>query len=97
MGETIVRALIEAELIEEVEGEERGFMRRYKPTKSGETDLHPTGQRRRLLPPRRLSPPRHPTPAPPPRHSRESGNPPLIAQPNTLTPRIRQALSFRAQ
>ncbi len=36
MGETIVRALIEAELIEEVEGEERGFMRRYKPTKSGE-------------------------------------------------------------
>ena len=36
MGETIVRALIEAEFIEEVEGEERGFMRRYKPTKSGE-------------------------------------------------------------
>ena len=36
MGETIVRALIEAELIEEVEGEERGFMRRYKPTQIGE-------------------------------------------------------------
>jgi len=36
MGEMIVRALIEADLIEEVEGEERGFMRRYKPTRNGE-------------------------------------------------------------
>ncbi len=36
MGEMIVRALIEADLIEEVEGQERGFMRRYKPTKKGE-------------------------------------------------------------
>ena len=36
MGEMIVRALIEADLIEEVEGRERGFMRRYKPTKTGQ-------------------------------------------------------------
>ncbi len=35
MGEMIARALIEGGFIEEVEGEERGFMRRYRPTELG--------------------------------------------------------------
>ncbi len=35
MGEMIVRALIEAELIEEVAPQERGFLHRYRPTESG--------------------------------------------------------------
>ena len=36
MGEMIVRMLIDANLIEEVEGQERGYLHRYKPTKDGE-------------------------------------------------------------
>jgi hypothetical protein len=35
MGEMVVRALIEAGLIEEVTPKERGFLRRYKPTDQG--------------------------------------------------------------